>query len=701
MNMKKGMTVVILALFACGAFAADDAAAAAQKAAAERKQASEKAWRELKKKNDDLVGKDFKGRFARYWHDSIDAARASYEAALKDPVYLNAQKIDICRAIANCRLEATRDEDGAIRDVEAATKLPGLTDAERAKAEANLKEVLVLTGRARRAPEPKKDLAACERVLANAKSEKDLGYRAVYDYVDAAFELDFDEMAKILPGKLREYQEKFPNRNVCGDFWGEVTNWRFAGRPLRAMLDRRFPAFAFDLAKRMPEKRRPSVERLFDYASKKRGALAAEAEALAPAVLKLAEDPKRRVNENLVKAAKKILAFKDVKGDVGRALAACRDFQKASGKEADKAFLADLLAEQARAFLAAGDEKGAKAIWAERAKIVPPRAQAALDCPWWADAPHDVRGIVESDFYKKAKKGLFTHRYGDNLKFLIETDSALTGRKMTTDKGESFRPTEVFAFCDDEGVKILMRSFDDNMADIRAGRAASPGYECYLATGIDDPYHCYMIDPAEGVRPGDSFVTQYDNGTGYRNVTTKRGNLRCDCLYLDDGVVTLVSVPWRATFASIPSKSPAWYFESIHWARGGLSWGGSQSVHHRSSFGELRFAGVGAKELTAIRRRLLDAAKGVWERAKNASYNGYVETWMDPELGDQDFYLAEVKPFVERIDADASRIRKEMTDAEVDEIYARSAETMLNVDYVVAAMRRDWLERKMTDGAGR
>ena len=695
--MKKGMIFAILVCLACGAFAADDAAAAAQKAAAAKRQASEKAWQELKKKNDALVWADFKGGFANYWHDSIDAARASYEAALKDPVYLNAQKLEIYREIANCRLEATRDEDGAIADLEAAKKLPGLTDAEKARAEANLKEILVRTRRVQPARAPKKGVADYERAFANAKSEKDVDGRDVRGYVDALFAAGFETTAKTLPGKLRELQAKFPKWNVYADFWNEATGWYFEGHPTLAQRDRRFCAFAFDLAKNAPEGKRPSVEQLFAYANKKRP-LAAEAAALAPVVVKRAEDPKNRVDAGLLQAAKKILAFKDVKGDVGRALAACRDYRKAQGKESDKAFLADLFAEQARAFLAAGDEKGAKAIWAEREKIAPPRPQSVLDCPWWANAPHDVRGIVESDFYRKAKKGLFTHRYGDNLQFLIETDAALLGRTMTTDKGEKFRPTEIFAFCDVEGVKIVLRSFEDNMADVKAGLAFAPGYESYLTTGVDDAYRCYMIDPSENVRPGDGFVTQYDNGTGYRNVTTERGNLRCECLYLDDSVVTVLSVPWSSTFASIPSKSPAWYFEAIHWAHGGLSWGGSQSVHNRSSFGELRFAGVGAKELTAIKRRiLLTAAKSAWHRAKAARNNGYVEIWADPELGDQDFYRAEVKPFVEKVDADASRIKPAMTDAEVDEIYDRSAETMLNVDYVVAAMRRAWLERKLTE----
>ena len=725
--MKTGMIVTILSLLAFGAVAAGNPApakavdakkeaaakeaaakkAAAEKAAAEKKaaaakkKASEDAWNALKKKGDGLGWKNWQGGYASYWHDGIDAARTNYEAALSNPVFLNAQKLQIYCAIANCRLEATRDEDGAVRDLEAAKRLPGLTDDERKKAEANLQNLLVRIGRVQKpAPKPK-EAADYVRIVENAKDERELYWdHNVRHYFGVLFESSFDEMAKALPEKFRKLQERFPKNNFYTPLFDELVepchgDWRSPVVCL-AKYDKRFVRFVFDFVKKAPEGQRPAPERLFDYAVKQR-ALEADAVALAPEVLKRAENPKNHVWWELVEKARKLLAFKDVRHDAGRLIAACRDYMKARGKENDKKGLVELLGEQARASLAAGDEKTARAVWAERERLAPPLEQAVMDCPWWGDAPHDPRGIVESDFYKKAKKSLLTRPYGDNLQFLIETDSALRGRKMTTDNGKQFRPTELFAFCDSEGVKIMLRAFDDNMADIKAGRAGASGYETYLTTGIDDAYRCYMIDPREGGGGlNESFVTQYDNITGYRTIQKKRGNLRYDCLYLDDSVVVLLAIPWTSTFAAIPSKSPEWYFEALHWAHGGRSWGGSQSVHGRSSFGALRFTGVGAKELTAIKRRLLATARGVWSFEQAGSANGYIEIWSDPELGDQEFYLAEVEPLVRKVNADSKRIKADMTDAEVNEIYDRWGETMFNVRFVIAEMRRAWLERKMT-----
>ena len=105
------------------------AATPEEKAAKEAARAAEKARNEkfnaLKKACEELVRKDFKGGFANYWHDSIDAARAKYEAALKDADFTVQQKVELYARIAQCRLEATRDVAGAMKDFDAAIALAG------------------------------------------------------------------------------------------------------------------------------------------------------------------------------------------------------------------------------------------------------------------------------------------------------------------------------------------------------------------------------------------------------------------------------------------------------------------------------------------------------------------------------------------------------------------------------------------------
>jgi hypothetical protein len=329
-----------------------------------------------------------------------------------------------------------------------------------------------------------------------------------------------------------------------------------------------------------------------------------------------------------------------------------------------------------------------------REKVVPARKQVKTECFWWADAPRDVKSVVDSPVYAKAKKGLLNLKYGDNLKFLIETDAALTGREMTVDDGAKFRPTEFFAYADGEGVRMILRLFLDNINDVKNGFAGVPGFESYVATGIDSPYHCLMFAPKEGGDMDASFLTQYDNFTGHR---ANRNNIRIDTVYLDDGVASLITFPWELVFASIPSdKTPAWYVEFINWMKGGYSLGGSTTVHSRSSFAEMKFTGFDKAAMAVIKRKLLIKGRNIFNASCSPRSNGYIEKWSDPELGDQKFYLAKVKPLVDSINPYLKKIKPSMTEDEVLDTYDAVGEKMLNINFIVENMRREWLDDVFT-----
>jgi hypothetical protein len=691
--------IFVFAAFASCAVLAETPADQLSAKAAEK--AATDAWWQLKKNADALVKRDFTGGFANYWHDNIDAARELYETVFTNAVMRNAEKIDACREIAKCHLEATRDEKSALAALERAFALEGLTDAERARAEKNRHEIKVLMRLEAQMPEVlEKAKARTEADFLKAFGEIDPkrgpDLRLLSQYAELVAPQGFDAFRQKAVARVLELEQAYSKSNCRKAIWMFASGFRANGMTLAA--DPRYPGLILELAESAPDGSGPDPHWMFTFF---KGRTGYEKPAIRYAKLSAATEKDLNPNDangrKRIGEAKKYLTLKDVGGDPRRAVKACREYLASVGKADDAVELAGLLSEQARDFLRSGDEKGARAIWDERVKLVPPRDTSRLDCFLWKGAPHDIRGILLSDVYGKARKGLLVHKYGDNLKFLIETDSAILGREMTTDKGEKFRPTELLSFCDDEGVKIFLRSFPGNIEDIRAGRARAPGYETYVATGIDDPYRCILFDPSEGGKLNDSFTTQYDNGTGYRNLRDLKGNLRSESLYLDDGVATLISIPWAAAFASIPSKSPCWYLEAISWDHGGLSFGGSVSVHHRSSFGELKFTGVGTAELAAIKRRLLYSVRAKLGEAVSARSNGFAEKWSDPELGDQEFYLAEVKPFVERLKADADRIDPALSDAEVVEIYDRIAEEAFNLDYCISRLRTKWLERKHTE----
>ena len=117
-------------------------------------------------------------------------------------------------------------------------------------------------------------------------------------------------------------------------------------------------------------------------------------------------------------------------------------------------------------------------------------------------------------------------------------------------------------------------------------------------------------------------------------------------------------------------------------------------MHHRSTFGKLRFTGGDAKSYTAVKRALLPVAKAKFGASCSARSGGETERWQDPELGDQEFYLAEVKPLVERIKPMMDLVKADMSDEDVVKAWDAAGEDALNIDYLVSLKRAAWLDAK-------
>ena len=687
-------------LFAFSALMAASVLAAPAAKPVNPAKASQEAWRNLKKETDALIRKNFKGGFADYWHNDIDAARALLEEALAKDVYLNREKIDICREIARCHLEATRDVAAALEAVEYPFKKLQLSDADKVHAEnarANLKNLVDFN---RPAPVKKADskftVEYFEAEFKKAKAPHGYHYRLVSDYVyfcNTTYGKDmYDKIGEMLD---RQYELNPKSYALVWVFDTISTAYRATGY----MSTQECASKLVDFVEKHSAKMIAPKNRAKFMHSSKHSGMRVKAYDYAKKFLKeeiptdYKEHELKRYNNDRAAAAL-CVAEVDAVADPGDADDICEDYLKIIGKKGDKVETAKFYEKVARRLVSKGDEKGAKKVIAYHAKVVPVREQVKCECFWWKDAPRTLAGVLESKVYEKGAKQPLNIKYGENLKFLIETDAAITGREMTFDDGSKFRFTEFFSYADGVGVRIILRMYLDNMDDIKLGLANPPGFESYIATGVENPYHCMMFDPREGGKMSTGFITQYDNITGHR---TAKDTFRMDSIYLDDGVAALITVPWETVFASIPSKAtPAWYVEFIHWMRGGYSLGGSPSVHNRSSFAELKFTGFDKEAEALIKRRLLFAGKKKFGASCSSRGNGYIEKWQDPELGDQEFYLKKVEPFVKSINDYASRIKKTMTDDEVIEIYAAVGEKMLNVDFIVEEMRRKWLDDKFT-----
>ena len=343
-------------------------------------------------------------------------------------------------------------------------------------------------------------------------------------------------------------------------------------------------------------------------------------------------------------------------------------------------------------------EDVARALWDAREAMLVPEGKRSLKVPFIKNGPRDIAGFLASDLIKDPKNlGVLDRKYGNNLKFLLETDAATTGRVVTEDK-DGAKPTSFVATCDETAVRLffMMPCTKERAAQLRMGHGWFGGFEAYLATGYDQPYTCLLIDCPPNSRVDDEFVTMYDNRF-YRRLLAAHNNISYDFRIDDDQILLLITIDWRGVMNGIPTNGFKWEFEPLHWERRGWSWGGSKSVHNRSSFGDLIFDNMTKENVTMIKRRLLAYAKKAYNAELTSRTRGLLEHWGDPELGDVAFHKEVIAPFCKKYGAYAAAIKADMTDEEVNRVYDEAYETLINTKFVVEALRRDYVERKLVE----
>ncbi len=130
-------------------------------------------------------------------------------------------------------------------------------------------------------------------------------------------------------------------------------------------------------------------------------------------------------------------------------------------------------------------------------------------------------------------------------------------------------------------------------------------------------------------------------------------------------------------------------------AGGRVTWNGLKTIHGRSSFGHWRFA-LSDADRREIKRKLIYKAYARYLEEKNPRVGGLVDFYADKDYSDPAFYAAEVAPLIERLDAFGKRVTATLTDAEADALYAEAVPLWMNIRYRIAALRRAYLERKLT-----
>jgi hypothetical protein len=364
-------------------------------------------------------------------------------------------------------------------------------------------------------------------------------------------------------------------------------------------------------------------------------------------------------------------------------------------KEDDLKAKAETLLFAARCAMSAQYYDVATELSTAREKMLVHDARRSTKCTFIEKGPKDITEFMNSEYFRdKKNRASLDRKYGENLQFLLETDAALTGRKVT-EKDANFTPTEFVATCDEECIRFFFFASNPKARDVADGLAAAGGYEMYLASGPDMPYHCYLIDFAPNGM-NDDFVTQYNNAN-FRRARQKENTARIEHRMYDNGIATLLSISWEAFFNQLPKDGDQWDFEPLHWEQGGYSWGGSKSVHNRSSFGSLVFSNMTKENLNSIKRRLISKAANAYKKEVSPQ-NGYVEIWQDPELGDQKFHIAAIKPLQDRLDKYLEKVKPGLTLDDVELLYSEAVPQWMNIKFIVADLRRNYLEEQRVGG---
>lgn len=319
------------------------------------------------------------------------------------------------------------------------------------------------------------------------------------------------------------------------------------------------------------------------------------------------------------------------------------------------------------------------------------------DAHFVPNLPRDVTGWMASDIVKKRRNAIKLERalWEANIEFLLQTDVAVKRDVQGGKNAKNGVDTDLYFYCDEHAFYVFIHAFDDNAAKFASGFASGGSYEIYLAPGDFQPYFCSLIDITTG--RADTFYSAYRNP--YTRAP-KTGN--CDFAGIQtetrtvapNATATLLTYPWEYFYNVLPEagKPDAWQFDLMRWTGNGFSWSGTQSVHNRSTYGDVVFQ-LTPDQLTAIRKNILFAAR--------KSYRGFVGNpwrgtgifnfWSDEALGDPVFYETKLVPLKRELDAAAEQIKPEMDDASVNTVFLKYADLLFNLDFVVARLRTTYL----------
>lgn len=302
----------------------------------------------------------------------------------------------------------------------------------------------------------------------------------------------------------------------------------------------------------------------------------------------------------------------------------------------------------------------------------------------------------------KPEEQAFERKYGGGDLSFMTTDVATGDRGNAVKGGHSDHPTTLQVVTDDWGIHILMSFYDSRAREFEAGALDAGSYECYIAPGDNQPYSCFLCYPRT-----DASVYMYNtsyNSPGHRRILdADPSKVKSETLFTDDCVINYVAFSWDNYATLIPTDKTVWDLECVFWGPVASAWNGTESIHGRSTWGELCFDLPTAARVKICRAQIFKAAntykaeKGPNPTVRNSVQGGIFDFWQDEELGDPEFYASVLKPLEEKLDKGLEKVKVGMSDEDVRDVAENYLQQWRDIRFTVSRLRSAYLKERFSE----
>ncbi len=289
---------------------------------------------------------------------------------------------------------------------------------------------------------------------------------------------------------------------------------------------------------------------------------------------------------------------------------------------------------------------------------------------------------------------------GKDLSFM--TTDVATGERAKADADAAASAATLQAVTDDWGVHLLLTFRTELAREYEAGVRSAGSYECYIAPGENQPYTCFMCNPAKDTTAS-IYSTSYE-GPGHRRVDpSDPTRMRSGTYFTDDAVLNYIGFSWESFPTLIPVNGAEWDLECVFWGPVQCAWNGTESIHGRSTWGILSFELTDADRAKIFRKlifkasRLYRSEKTAGTPVKDCPQGGVFDYWKDKALGDPEFYEKVLKPLEERLDKGVERVKFDMTDDDVRDIAEHYLKDWVDIRYTVGRLRATYLRERLSE----